>query len=281
LSLGPLYHPSFTSKARGGQNSVITGGQFSVVIFNRTRSGGNRSILFGKLPPNVIGVCGAGPGEQLSDAFIGGNYGSPFAYHFLRALQNPNADIDENNRVSIQEAVQTAQLALKSSGERTQNPTIDGADADFSFLEFSDAQPKSAFEGELYALLIAINEYDNSSIRLRGCVNDARAFHAFLLSHGLAESVEMLLDADATGERIKQSLSKLLTIATENDVVVVFYSCHLVDLPLDEKGDTTAKAICPVDLQVGQLEDQGLLQVQQVCTMLDKAKAKQKIVLIP
>ena len=83
LSLGPLYHPSFTFKARGGQNSVVTGGQFSVVIFiliSLYKQGVKFSMVFWLnmahlLRLGIQGTANQGRGGHKKLAIITYNFG--------------------------------------------------------------------------------------------------------------------------------------------------------------------------------------------------------------
>lgn len=82
--------------------------------------------------------------------------------------------------------------------------------------------------GKVYALLVGINEYDDSVGRLNGCLKDVEYFEGYLRSR-FDEStlnVERLLDGDATYANVVGGFRKFLTRAEDDDVALFLYCGH-------------------------------------------------------
>ena len=100
------------------------------------------------------------------------------------------------------------------------------------------------------ALCVGINEYPQTGMDLRGCVNDAQAWATLLRDHYdfAADGVTVLLDADATHGVILAGLKSLLRGASKGDVLVFTNASHgtyLADADGDEP--TYDEAMCPYD----------------------------------
>ncbi len=79
----------------------------------------------------------------------------------------------------------------------------------------------------LYAVLIGINEYESSP--LQQCVNDVNKIEVYLntLSSSYTTiTIEKLTDKDATKATLVKTISTLSKIATNDDVVFIYYSGH-------------------------------------------------------
>lgn len=100
------------------------------------------------------------------------------------------------------------------------------------------------------ALCIGINSYPDAP--LSGCVADAQRWHEWFLSAGF-QVEPLLLDDDATRQRILESIRQLIGSSRAGDVLAIQYSGHgtqLPDLDGDEaQGDTPDfdEALVPVD----------------------------------
>jgi metacaspase-1 len=98
------------------------------------------------------------------------------------------------------------------------------------------------------ALCIGINDYPGTGSDLAGCVNDARDWAEELTKRGFGAT--LLLDADATGDAMREGIRRELRNAASGDVVVITYSGHgtwVPDLGGDEP-DRRDEALCPYDL---------------------------------
>ena len=98
------------------------------------------------------------------------------------------------------------------------------------------------------ALCIGINDYPGADSDLHGCVNDAHDWSTALSGCGFA--CQLLLDADATGDRIRSALADLAVSAQRGDVVVVTFSGHgsfVPDTDGDE-ADAVDECWCPHDV---------------------------------
>lgn len=101
------------------------------------------------------------------------------------------------------------------------------------------------------ALIVGIDSYEQVA-PLKGPVNDARAMAAYIVEHaGFEDSeVRMLLDADATREKILSTIEHWLIDGTKaGDEVFLYYSGHGFQQP-DTDNDETDKldeTLVPVD----------------------------------
>jgi len=111
------------------------------------------------------------------------------------------------------------------------------------------------------ALCVGINDYPVRGADLKGCVNDAKAWAALLEGHYGFDpaNVTMLLNEDATKERILSELDRLLDGATVGDVLVFSNSSHGTYVA-DASGDETRydEAICPYDMERNLIVDDEL-----------------------
>ena len=92
-------------------------------------------------------------------------------------------------------------------------------------------------EGRRIALIVGISSYRDSSIDLQYASRDARAVHDLLTAPDLGPAaleprdVRLLLDRDATVERINTGLRDFLQRATENDFVLFYFAGHGIPDP--------------------------------------------------
>lgn len=101
------------------------------------------------------------------------------------------------------------------------------------------------------ALCVGINQYPIAGMDLHGCVNDARAWSALLVDRfGFpSDNVTLLLDEQATKQRILDGLDQLIAQARRGDVLVFTNSSHGTYVA-DADGDESHydEAICPYDM---------------------------------
>ncbi len=100
------------------------------------------------------------------------------------------------------------------------------------------------------ALSVGIN-YPDQPHYLRGCVNDSLTIDKMLREKFGFEDVTLLLDNDATTQRIKEELVKLINGSKPGDVLFFHYSGHgtqiIDDKDPDVEPDGLDEVICPVD----------------------------------
>ena len=100
------------------------------------------------------------------------------------------------------------------------------------------------------ALSVGIN-YPGQPHYLRGCVNDSHTIDKMLREKFGFEDVTLLLDNDATTQRIKEELVKLVNGSKPGDVLFFHYSGHgtqiIDDKDPDVEPDGLDEVICPVD----------------------------------
>ena len=97
------------------------------------------------------------------------------------------------------------------------------------------------------AICIGINNYPGIFNDLKGCVNDALDWSAWLQGMGFETSI--MLDSQATQQNVKAALQDLISTTNAGDVVVFTYSGHgtqVSDRNSDED-DRYDEAICLYD----------------------------------
>lgn len=88
------------------------------------------------------------------------------------------------------------------------------------------------------ALLVGLNDYPDSSMRLEGCVNDAYLMSSVLQGAGFKpDNIRMVLDKRATRAGIEERLDWLLDGARAGDQRLFYYSGHGAQLPTYGDGD--------------------------------------------
>lgn len=85
--------------------------------------------------------------------------------------------------------------------------------------------PISKSNGRRRALLVGINDYPGNQHDLPSCVDDARAMGAFLFDEYGFECT-IIVDDEATQDRLRAALSELVDDARPDDRLVFFYSGH-------------------------------------------------------
>ncbi|MDM8567758.1 caspase family protein [Candidatus Halobeggiatoa sp. HSG11] len=93
-------------------------------------------------------------------------------------------------------------------------------------IAFSDTKPKQQIAGNNYALVIGINDYQDSRVTtLDTPVNDAQAI-AKLLKNNYGFQVTALINAQATRNNILAEFGSLTQKTQANDNLLVFYAGH-------------------------------------------------------
>jgi hypothetical protein len=126
------------------------------------------------------------------------------------------------------------------------------------------------------ALNIGINKYPDPANWLKGCVNDARDWRAFLAGRGFSVA-PMLLDSQATKKNILAAMTKLVRSLQPNETGVITFSGHGTWMP-DMNGDEPDgrdEALCPYDMD----EDTVVLDDEIHNILLDR-DLKSRVVLL-
>lgn len=112
-----------------------------------------------------------------------------------------------------------------------------------------------------HALCVGINDYPVRGTDLKGCVNDAKAWASVLVARFDfdADNVVVLLDKQATKQRILSELDRLIAGAKNGDVLVFTNSSHGTYVA-DAGGDETRydEALCPYDMKQNLIVDDEL-----------------------
>lgn len=97
-------------------------------------------------------------------------------------------------------------------------------------LLFSQLIPAKYLEGETYALLIGISEYENSELNLKLGRQDAKAIEGYLLSSAFPpldrDHLQILTDHKATKNNILAAMNWLVRVAKKEDRILIFFSGH-------------------------------------------------------
>ncbi len=96
------------------------------------------------------------------------------------------------------------------------------------------------------ALVVGIN-YTGTGQDLKGCLNDAYHVETELKARGF-DSIEMLLEKDATTAGMKAALERLVANTAPGDVILFHYSGHGSQLPSKTEKDGFEEILCPIDL---------------------------------
>ena len=125
------------------------------------------------------------------------------------------------------------------------------------------------------ALCIGINDYPGTGSDLSGCVNDANDWAAVLKARGYA--VTTILDAQATGVRIRKAIDSLLAGTKSGDSVVVQYSGHGSYVPDDsgDEPDGRDECLCPYDVA-----SKGYLTDDELFTLFSSRNPDSRLVFI-
>lgn len=229
---------------------------------------------FGPLPPAFVGIAGSSFNQVGMDSSFGaGATQEPqgaFSSLFQKMLRDPGADKDNNNVISLREAVEAVALKLER-----QTPVVVGEDQHFSLFSTTGINAADLPKRKIWAVLVGINKYRGQSLNLTGAVNDVKGFAALLndRSRVLATdvSVNIILDEKATLANIRSSIEKLETATSPQDVVIFYFSGHQSNLP-DPTNKSSAKALIPHDW-----EGARFLRAVDVVQWLSKIPAKQRI----
>ena len=108
-----------------------------------------------------------------------------------------------------------------------------------------------------HALIVGINEYIDGNIPdLNWCVNDANGMRQMLLQRGWKdEEITILLDGEATKDRILSEVSSIADACGAGDYILLYYSGHgsITSDASGDESDGSDEAIIPVDFVWGDL----------------------------
>jgi hypothetical protein len=138
-------------------------------------------------------------------------------------------------------------------------------------LQEQAALNPSLWQGEkVFALLVGVAKYENTELNLRYCADDAHRINAFLRSpEGGAvpePHISLVLNEDATQERILSELAATLNRADSSDVVIFFYSGH-----------GARSGLIPYDYRESR---RNYVRYEDINRLLARCKSKTKLVLL-
>jgi hypothetical protein len=176
-------------------------------------------------------------------------------------LRDPNGEFRFTGYVRVVEGVEVVDVvALVSGGGgrilRSYSLEVLPAGQTFATPEEAWGAGEGGFRGRRWAVVIGISDFRDPQIPdLQYADEDARAFHEFLLSEdaGLGgfrpENTLLLLNEEATYRAIRSALLTFLSMATEDDIVIIFVAGHGV--PDGERPDDIY--LLPSDAEVDDL----------------------------
>ena len=155
-------------------------------------------------------------------------------------LQLPPKDrkrIEFSERIRLREGQNTISITVQSTEGLTNQKTIS--------IQLAKKQEK------VYAVVIGINKYKNLP-NLKYAVNDAREFYRYLteVNQVPKDHVWLLLDEEATLDKIRRTLGTLLRrSAGRDDTVIIFLAGHGATEtdPSSPDGDGLEKYILPIN----------------------------------
>ena len=101
-----------------------------------------------------------------------------------------------------------------------------------------------------YAMMVGINNFQDPSSALAGCVNDTIHDRQLLLDNGwLKPHIAVFCDARATRLAQYRTLNRLTKVAVPGDNVFLQWSCHGSQVPSTDPGepDGLDEVLCPYD----------------------------------
>jgi Caspase domain len=164
----------------------------------------------------------------------------PVSLKDSRGLQSTPRDrkrIEFSERIRLREGQNTISIAVQGTEGLTSQKTI--------FIRLAKRQEK------VYAVVIGIDKYKNLP-PLKYAVNDAREFYRYLteVNQVPKDHVWLLLDEEATLEKLRRTLGTLLRrSAGRDDTVIIFLAGHGATEtdPSSPDGDGLEKYILPVN----------------------------------
>jgi uncharacterized caspase-like protein/tetratricopeptide (TPR) repeat protein len=109
--------------------------------------------------------------------------------------------------------------------------TVPSGKDEFTARDAGEAPPRARSPvGERWAVLVGISEYQDARLTLRFAHRDAQDLYDFLLTQAggafAAERIELLLNGDATRDRLTKALTSFLAQTKEDDLVLIYIACH-------------------------------------------------------
>ncbi|MEM6802984.1 MAG: caspase family protein [Bacteroidota bacterium] len=136
---------------------------------------------------------------------------------------------------------------------------------------FSQLIPGKHLEGETYALLIGISEYENEELNLKLGRQDAKVMEDHLLRTASPsidrDHLQILTDKKATRNNILAALTWLVRVAKKGDRIMIFFS-----------GQGAPRGLACHDFDT--MSGANLLSHNAIKTLLKKSKSKQIFMLI-
>lgn len=142
----------------------------------------------------------------------------------------------------------------------------------------TERTPRPRFE-QGRALLVGVSSYANAPALPETVLNDARDLSALLQSPDrcgyLDTNVELLLDRDATAERLRRGLRGLAQTARRDDTVVVYFSGHGYRAP----GNESEAYLLPIDYDPRDLA-RTALSATELSALLGAIRSSRLVVLL-
>ena len=238
---------------------------------------------FGNVPERFVGIAGSRHDQFGYETNTEPPAGA-FSHEFRNALTAGGADRSGDGLISWVEAVSHAATRLRP--KYSQDPVIVGAAQ--NTIAFAVQPGQSGQKGRVRVLLIGINDYGGPG-NLRGPLTDVKEFDALFKSRPFASTattdVKSLTDRSATAAAVTTAIAELSAAATEDDVVIVFFSGHVSRIKDAAGGSPTGqvKVLVPRDAAsdgVSNLSENRLMRVPDVVRTMSKSKAKVSVLII-
>ena len=153
-------------------------------------------------------------------------------------VRDPNGEFRFTGYVRVEEGVEVVDVVALVSlggGRILRSFQLEALPSEQTYATPEDAwaEGEGGFRGRRWAVVVGISEFQDPQIPdLRYADEDAKAFHAFLLSEwaGLGgfrpENTLLLLNEEATYRALRSAILTFLSRATEDDIVIIYFAGH-------------------------------------------------------
>lgn len=134
----------------------------------------------------------------------------------------------EDKAISVAINIQNAIIVVGET-KYSQN-----GDSDISVMELMDIPKQSTVAPKVWAVIVGVSDYDDATfgrkIDLRFCDDDAQIMYDFMRSpQGGSlpdEQIKLLINENATKENILNSVKTIFTQASQQDLIIFYFSGH-------------------------------------------------------
>jgi Caspase domain len=262
------------AKARILAFEVSSGGS-KITVSATAPEGSGVATWFGIVAGNTAAVAGSQADKYGFDDAK--SQSGAFSLRFQRALLDPRADTNQDEQISVTEAVTFTRNILKED-RFDQSPTVAGQANEITLFSTTKSIQGSEKYKTVHAVIVGVSRYSHATADLRSAVNDAKGFTRLLENkdRGLfgVSNITTLLDEQATRANIWNAVSTLHQQASKDDLVVFYFSGRVASIDKDKE---VSKVIFPTDFDI---EKGNYIMVREVVEIMGKVSAKHALVVV-